>query len=213
MTPIQTPPSPPRDEGKDAIYTDRLGLDRLIFFSDAVFAIAITLLALEIRLPPGLGELSNEELRQQLVAIWPSYLGFAISFLVIGSFWMGHFRQFRCMTRYDNRLLFLNLCSLMAVAFIPFPTAVLSEYGDRTATIFYALAVAVVGVLKAVVGWYAERRDLIAPQTSAWERRQIIVRPLIITGVFLASIPVAFLNPTAAMLFWLLLLPALRWAR
>lgn len=141
----------PPDEGRNAIHTDRLGLDRLIFFSDAVVAIAITLLALEIRLPPSAGQLSNQELLRQLVDIWPSYLGYVVSFLVIGAFWIGHHRKFRLIQRYNSRLLFLNLLMLMTVAFIPFPTAVLSEYGNRTATIFYALAVAVVGLTSALV--------------------------------------------------------------
>ncbi len=202
----------PPDEGRNAIHTDRLGLDRLIFFSDAVVAIAITLLALEIRLPPSAGQLSNQELLRQLVDIWPSYLGYVVSFLVIGAFWIGHHRKFRLIQRYNSRLLFLNLLMLMTVAFIPFPTAVLSEYGNRTATIFYALAVAVVGLTSALVWWYALRRELVTPGLTATERRRHALRPLIITGVFLLSMPIAFVNPTFAMLSWLLVIPALRWA-
>lgn len=74
---------------------DRLGLERLIFFSDAVFAIAITLLALEIRLPASQGTLTNDQLLQDLLALWPKYFSYVLSFLVIGGFWMGHHQKFR----------------------------------------------------------------------------------------------------------------------
>lgn len=206
-----TLPLPPPDEGRNPIYSDRLGLDRLIFFSDAVYAIAITLLALDIRLPPSANDLSNDELLRLLINLWPSYLGYAISFLVIGAFWISHHRRFRVMARYDNRLLFLNLLVLMTVAFIPFPTTVLSEHGNRTATVFYALAIAVVGLTSGLEWWYAVRRELVTPGLSAAQRQRQALRPLLLSAVFLLSIPIAFVNPAVAMLSWLLIIPALRW--
>ena len=68
---------------------DELGLERLILFSDAVFAIAITLLALDIRLPAGAESFGNAEMLRQLLGLWPKYLAYLISFLAIGSFWLG----------------------------------------------------------------------------------------------------------------------------
>ena len=119
---------------------DKAGLERLIFFSDAVFAIAITLLALEIQLPVDATSLTNQQLFVSLMSIWPKYLSFFISFMVIGNFWIAHHRRYRFITRYDTRLLLLNLLVLMSIAFIPFPTAVLSENSNRTATIFYCIS-------------------------------------------------------------------------
>ncbi len=72
----------------------RLGLDRLIFFSDAVFAISITLLVLEIRLPAMEGNVTSTMLVSGLLALWPKYLAYVISFLVIGIFWIAHHRGF-----------------------------------------------------------------------------------------------------------------------
>ncbi len=123
----------------------------MIFFSDAVFAIAITLLALDIRLPVEAAALNDSELLQSLLALGPKYLSYCISFLVIGSFWISHHSKFRIITRYDSRLLFLNLLLLMVIAFIPFPTAILSEHGNRTATIFYALTMVAVGLLSTLM--------------------------------------------------------------
>ena len=142
---------------------DETGMERIVFFSDAVFAIAITLLALEIRLPEEIARGSNAELFQNLLAIWPKYLGYIISFLSIGNFWVVHHRQFRYIERYDTRLMFINLLILMSVAFMPFPTAIISENGNRTSTIFYALSAMVVGLLSTLLWVYASHnRRLVA---------------------------------------------------
>ena len=90
-----------------------------------MFAIAITRLIIEIGVPH-VGEFGS--LFEELVHLWPSYLGYAISFLVIGTVWANHHNRFRLISRSDHILLFVNVLFLMCVAFIPFPTALLSEY-------------------------------------------------------------------------------------
>lgn len=192
---------------------DRLGLERLIFFSDAVFAIAITLLALDIRLPVDPGLLSDAALQSQLLAIWPKYLAYAISFLVIGSFWLAHHRRFRLIHRYDRRLLSLNLLLLMAVAFIPFPTTLISDNGNRTATIFYALSISLAGLLSAAVWAYAAGPGRLAAPLSSAQRRIERRNSLVIPLVFLVSILLAAWNADLAKFFWLVLLPAAIWLR
>ncbi|MCB0155840.1 MAG: DUF1211 domain-containing protein, partial [Anaerolineae bacterium] len=182
---------------------DHLGLERLIFFSDAVFAIAITLLALQIRLPLSQGEVTNAALLKSLLAIWPDYLAYTLSFLVIGVFWIGHHRKFRYIQRYDGNLLFLNLLLLMAIAFTPFPSSVLSEYGNRTATIFYALVMTVTGLLSASIWWYAAYHNrLIDPQMDVRRRHRETWPPLIVPAVFLLSIGLAFINDDLAKYSW-----------
>lgn len=85
-------------------HSGELGLERLIFFSDAVFAIAIMLLALEIRLPASENLMDDAQLFAQLAGLWHRYLGYFISFMVIGIFWMAHYRKYRFIKRYDSRL-------------------------------------------------------------------------------------------------------------
>ena len=117
-------------------------------FSDGVFAIAITLLILEIRVPdPN----ATGSLWLQLARQWPSYLAFLISFLSIGIMWINHHRIFTHVRRCDNSLLVLNLLLLLGVSFVPFPTAVVAKHigypGERAAVIFYNatyLAIAIV---------------------------------------------------------------------
>jgi len=207
------PPHPPSEDKKDSSEKDRLGLERLVFFSNAVFAIAITLLALEIRLPSLEGTLTNDQLLQALLAIWPKYFSYALSFLVIGAFWMGHHRKFRFILRYDTNLVLLNILLLMGIAFIPFPTAVLGENGNRTATIFYALIMAIAGLLNVAVWVYASHHNrLIEPNFTLQQRRRETLRTLVVPGVFLLSIGLAFINPVIAIYSWLLIAVLLKFA-
>lgn len=190
---------------------DHLGLERLIFFSDAVFAIAITLLALEIRLPVGQELRTDGELLAALLSIWPRYLSYIVSFLVIGMYWMAHHQMFRMVARYDRRLLFLNLLLLLCIAFVPFPTAILGEYTGSVATIFYALSMVVTGLVSALLWWYAsgERRHLLVAPLTAAELQANRLRSLAAPTVFLVSIAITLWNDDAAKLSWIVLAPLL----
>lgn len=190
---------------------DPVGLERLVFFSDAVFAIAVTLLALDIRLPVVQEPLTNAELARTLLGMWPKYVGYGFSFLAVGMIWIGHHRKFRHIQRYDGVFLLLNLFFLMVIAFIPFPSAVIIEYGNRTATIFYALVIALAGILSTILWWYAShQKRLVDPQMDDQQRRGEIWGSLIISGVFLLSIALAFADSTAAKLSWALVVVAVR---
>src|SRR3954468_8377027 len=121
---------------------------RLEAFSDGVFAIAITLLVLEIKVPSPHG---GHSLAHGLVELWPSYAGFAVSFITIGIIWVNHHAVFANVESVDRALLFRNLLLLLTVSFIPFPTAVMAEYlragnGQDVAVSFYAAWFFVMGI-------------------------------------------------------------------
>lgn len=123
------------------------GTERLVFFSDAVFAIAITLLVLEIKAPPG-----GAPLARTLLDLWPSYVAYAISFFAIGAIWLNHHKMYDHIVRVDDGALLLNLSQLMIIGFIPFPTAVLAEslrHGADAAigTAFYGSALIAFGIV------------------------------------------------------------------
>jgi len=190
----------------DLIRDDHHGLERLVFFSDAVFAIAVTLLALEIRLPDLSGSLTERALFQALLSLWPKYLGYAISFLVIGGFWTSHHRKFRYICRYDGRLLTINLLLLMVIAFIPFPTSVVSAYGNQVGTIFYAGVMAVAGLLSGAIWWYAAANGrLTLPRLERRVRLREGLRPLFVPLVFAGSIGLSFLDSDIAKASWALI--------
>jgi len=121
---------------------------RLEAFSDGVFAIAITLLVLEIKVPSSAGA---EALAHGLLELWPSYIGFAVSFITIGIIWVNHHAVVATIQSVDRALLFKNLLLLLTVSFIPFPTAVMAEYlragsGQDVAVALYAGSFFVMGL-------------------------------------------------------------------
>ena len=189
---------------------DRLGLDRLIFFSDAVFAIAITLLALDINLPPtDSDDISSAEMWRLIASLMPDYVAYVTSFLVIALFWLGHHTKFRSIVRYDPVILWLNTFLLMVIAFVPFPTRVMSDYDNSTATIFYAATVAAAGLLTAAINFYATHNNrLVDPDSPMHENVRKPWRLLATPVIFLLSIPIAMYDTDMARYFWLLLIPA-----
>lgn len=104
-----------------------LSLERLVFFSDAVFAIAITLLILEIEVPHLPRVQDTGPFREALVDLFPSFFAFVLSFLVIGRFWMTHHGLMDHVKSYDPRLMWPNMLYLMAIAFMPFSTALIGR--------------------------------------------------------------------------------------
>jgi uncharacterized membrane protein len=128
---------------KPAPLADKLGLERILFFSDAVMAIAITLLVMDLRVPEmsmGLG--------RALAALWPNYLGYLFSFFIIGNYWLSHHRLFRSIARYDDRLVLLNLVFLFFTALIPFSTKLIALYPSaRMAVLAYSLNILPLGLV------------------------------------------------------------------
>ena|SRR5437762_1754396 len=126
-------------------------LERLILFSDAVFAIAITLLVIEIKIPEIPKEtLTENRLLQALAHLIPSFLGFLISFLLIGQYWIIHHRMFGYVINFSERLIWLNILFLLAIALMPFSTRFYGEYALRpviTPVIFYTGNIAMLGIV------------------------------------------------------------------
>jgi uncharacterized membrane protein len=129
-----------------------LQFERMLFFSDAVFAIAITLLVIEIRLPH-IESQTPEAMIEALLSLIPNYIGFLISFAVVGRFWIGHHSLFGYIADFDRRVLVRNLIFLGVIAFMPFPTAVLSEHSTSAVTVIsYACWLVVAGLLNRWLG-------------------------------------------------------------
>ena len=126
---------------------DRNQLERMTFFSDAVFAIAMTLLVVEVKLPE-LPVRQEALLGQALLDLIPSYVGFLVSFLVLARFWVSHHVVMGQLRATSSRLVWANLYLLLAVAFMPFPTAVVSAYAPlRIGVGFYAAWLTLLGLL------------------------------------------------------------------
>ena len=174
---------------------------RIVAFSDGVFAIAITLLVLNLSVPEHIhGDDLNEVLWEQRQDI----LAYALSFAVIGRFWVVHHRFFGSVVGFDGRLLGLNLFYLGWIAFFPFSAQVFGDHaGDTAAIVLYALNLAGITLVGMLMTTDARRAGL--SEMSAEDARAGRRRALLVAGVFLASIPVAFLDPHVAPLLWLAL--------
>jgi uncharacterized membrane protein len=114
-------------DSKQGDTSSDLALDRLVFFSDAVFAIAVTLLVLDIHVPSLPHMISIGDSWNALFELMPSFFAFVLSFLVIGRFWMGHHERFRSLRHFDQRLMWPNMIYLLAIAYMPFATAFLGQ--------------------------------------------------------------------------------------
>jgi uncharacterized membrane protein len=200
------PDSPRRD---DAASTSK-ELDRILTFSDGVFAIAITLLAFNVDIPDVARDSLRTDLPHRLLLLVPNLISFTISFGVIGIYWVEHHRIFRHIRRYDNNLLWLNLLLLFFIVVLPFPTELLGTYGnERLAVIFYAGCLALTGLAQTLLWWYAAgRRRLVDSTLDSRYIRYLSVRTAAPPVIFLTSIPLAYAHLRVAEIAWAFLLLA-----
>ena len=182
-------------------------LHRLIFFSDAVFAIVMTLLVLEVRVPEVSPALAATQLPAKVLALGPKFFSYALSFLVIGTYWIAHHQTFRYVRSYDRTLLWLNLLFLLSISFIPFPTDLLGEYGElRFAVIFYASSVGLARLLLALEWFYIIKGPIrTGEELDGRMARFHMFRSLAIPAVFVVSIVISFFSVALAIWSWLLL--------
>ena len=184
-----------------------IALGRTLALSDGIFAIAMTLLAFQIQ-PPNLHGNEVHHLASALGTLGNRYFVYVLSFAVIGLLWLAHHRTFRHIRRADEVLMSLNVVFLMAIAALPFPSAVMGLYGSEpAAVVLYAGSMAVAGSLLGALLLLARHRRLLGPETThegvvlgLWNTSSMV-------GVFVVSIPVALVAPGVAPYLWLLVLP------
>jgi TMEM175 potassium channel family protein len=193
----------PRHEDDEAAEE---GIGRILALSDGVFAIAITLLILEIAVPATTGD---SGLPRALLGLWPRYLAYALSFLVIARFWVSHRLAFQLIARDNAELVWLNLLLLMFVAFLPFPTAVLGEHaGSPAAAVLYGTSVALASTASAAYWWYASGRGrLLRPDAGRARVRAMRARSLSAPVFFALTLPIAAFAPYAAEGLWFFAFP------
>jgi uncharacterized membrane protein len=181
---------------------------RIEAFSDGVFAIAITLLVLDIKVPRELPE--SARLIDALLAQWPAYFAFVPSFATIGIMWINHHRLFNLIKRSDQMLLVLNGLLLLGITFVPFPTALVAEYighpDERVAALVYNGTFVVTAILFNVLWHYAAYKNRLLDPRSDPRAVQSITRqyafgPLI----YLVAFGLAFFSATASLVMNMLL--------
>jgi uncharacterized membrane protein len=173
---------------------------RIEAFSDGVFAIAITLLVLDLGVP--VTEFDN--LWRGIVHEWPAYRGYATSFFTIGGIWLAHHGVFRRLLYADNRVMRINLLLLMAVSFLPYPTRLVAETirnqdAERAAVIFYGLSLLAISVLfGALWGTIARERELLRPEVTDEEVNAILLEATPSIGFYVGATALAIVAPRIA---------------
>jgi uncharacterized membrane protein len=174
-------------------------------FTDGVMVVSMTLLILNVQLPDNVRELDGPGLLRALRDVWPNYVGYFLSFLVIAQYWIGYTDYFGGLKKVDNGFVWLTTLLLLVVGFVPFVTAVLSKNSGWLPIALYACAMMAISALLIAMSLYARRKGLIDPQhpDGPWWRE---VAPwLQIIVVFGLSIVIAPWNPLLAKFVWFLL--------
>ena len=174
-------------------------LERLVFFSDAVFAIAITLLVIEIHAPHLPRRSPDMAHWHALAELTPSFLGYFISFAVIGAFWMAHHRVFALAGRYSPRILGWNMALLGVIAFMPFVTAYLaSNMNARVPAVLYCVAMLVAALLSMKVNRVATSPPMVGEGATGEDIAYVRARSLSVVLGAATAVGFAFLIPEIA---------------
>jgi len=186
-------------------HSQGLEFDRFVFFSDAVFAIAMTLLVVGIGIP----EVPDRELESALRSKNDEILSFFISFLVIGYYWLAHHRFIAQIASIETGFMVLNLAYLAAIAFTPFPTALVGIYADHAVSVvLYATTLGTASLLEVLMLMRAYRQKLFLVDMRPDVYRYGVIAAIVPVVVFAISIPIAYVDTTLALLSWLLTFPA-----
>jgi uncharacterized membrane protein len=177
---------------------------RVLAFSDGLFAIAMTLLVVGIGVPT----VREAQLGDALRDLQPEILSFFVSFLVVGYYWLAHHRFFGNLQRLNTPLIVLNLVYLAAIAFVPFPTALVGKYeAEPVSVIMYALTLGAASFLETAMFVAARRGNCFRREVPDDVYRFAVVTSTLPVLAFTVSIPISLASTTLALLSWLLVIP------
>ena len=177
---------------------------RLEALVDGVFAIAMTLLAFDLKVPEIAAAFVNSQLQLSVFALWPRVIIYFISFVTLGFYWVGHHIQYNYIKYSDRVALWINLFFLMFVALIPFTTGVLGRYPDsQFSIILYGANIVIIGLIVNLHWWYATVRHRlteheISPKLVSMSQKRTLVGPCL---AFLAIL-ISFMNMTASIVLF-----------
>ena len=178
--------------------------DRVNNFSDAIFAIGITLLVLEVKVPTFV-EMQELGVMGLLSKRIPYFIGYFVSFMVTALYWRGHLQLFQWVKGIDNKLLWLNLWMLFFVVLLPFSTALYSYFFSDDAFSVYTLNLAAIGFMNYWMTVYVSKKEnlteLIGVDKVKWMRLRVLIGPM----VFLLGIPILMISPWAGKLAFILI--------
>jgi uncharacterized membrane protein len=183
-----------------------LRVERLTLFSDAIFAFAMTLLAVNIRVPEIVQGLVSSQLNVELANLAPKFIGYGLSFFISASYWVFYHRIFTNIKRYDLMLIWLNIAFLFFVVLIPFPSDLIGRFlTEQVSVVIYSTMMAATGFALSLIWLYASRNHrLIDEGLSNAAIRRLSLRTLLMPFVFVVSIPASFALGEFTPVLWIL---------
>jgi uncharacterized membrane protein len=181
--------------------------NRIETFSDGVFAIAITLLVLELHVP----DAPEGELWHALRQEWPQFGAYLTSFVILGIMWVNHHSMFRQIRRADRGLMFLNLLLLLWTTLLPFPTSMFAEHLEdesinaSVAAAVYSANLALAAIAFSLIWWYVLRKHLVDHSMTKTEVRRSLLRYSMGTVIYGACIGISFVSAQVTLLIVFLL--------
>ena len=174
-------------------------------FCDAVMAIAITIIVLELKVP----DVPTAEINSQL---WISLyndssvlIGYFLAFFILASYWKSYHKYMKYVNKVDDRFVILNIFFIFFLAILPFPTAIICKYPAQTSpVILYAVAISCSSIMQFLMWDYASGKGRLTVDMDPRFRHAMHTRPLLNVALFLISIPVAFISPLVSMVMWCL---------
>lgn len=180
----------------DNIFNFEKGLttERLSTLVDGIFAIAMTLLAFKLALPDKTSPQNESDLMNNLISIYPHFIHYVLSFLLLGLFWIAHHKQFQFIVRLDKFSIWINIINLLFICLIPFSASLVSEYSDLgLAAIFFETNLLIIGLLYLFHWKYASQNHrLIDPNTPTCLIKLLFARSYVIPAVSLVGIVMSF---------------------
>jgi uncharacterized membrane protein len=189
--------------------TFEIGKNRIEALSDGIFAIVMTLLILEIHVPKLSPDASNVEVAPALIALWPKFASYMVTFVSLGFFWVGHHIMYHTIRRADRTLLWLNIFFFMFVSLLPFSTSVLNAFPQAfIAPLFFGANLAVIGwILFFQWSYVTSQPDMLADFVSAEYRKTVSSRMLIVPTATTLTAVFCFWSVGISLAIYLLLLP------
>ncbi|CAB5028839.1 unannotated protein [freshwater metagenome] len=182
------------DQNSSSERTQAFDLDRTISLSDGIFAFALTLLVLSISVPEIAASSSSSELWTALKERQGEIISYLISFAVIGGFWIRHHKFCGMLKSVDGPFLVINLIYLATIAFIPYPTQLLGDFGNAAAFSFYAAAISISILASAALNEHALHSKLFATPRTRDETKEVRISGGLVAAGFIVSIPIVLLT-------------------
>jgi uncharacterized membrane protein len=184
---------------------DDISKGRIETLTDGIFAIVMTILVLEFTIPHIPQPQVYTELPKHLLELWPVFLSYVTSFIILGFFWMGHNKQFHYIKRVNGTLLWISIFYLMFIALIPFSTTIIGEYGDQQISVLiYGVNLTIASSLNYILWRYATiNHRLVESDLDPIYIRLVARRYLIVIFMLMIAIVVSFENINASLLLYI----------